>query len=622
MCSSHETCQSVWRSVNDSPMVVASLIKELKSLTLSTTNMNVLAALESDMAAYEPLLTELKQHLDKEGGEVVLVLDESAASSTDTRVVVNVPFSRHEACKVLLGKASELVGACCMQQMSYDKTTVLLVRNLPQSVEDHIEVRIAIMGNVDAGKSTLLGVLTKGGLDDGRGRARVDLFRHKHEIESGRTSSVGSEVMGFQADGKPVVEVQTLDEPIRKIACGEVCAHSAKVISFIDLAGHERYLKTTVFGMTSGLPDYVILMVGANAGLVGMSKEHLGIALALSIPVAVVVTKVDMCPPQVLETTMQQLNKVLQSPGCRKTCILINSAAQAIDVALQLPVKRICPIFQISNVTGERLDLLRLFLNLLPSSQAKFAPLRSAPVEMPINDVFSVPFVGTVVSGVLKSGVVKTGDSLLLGPDSLGQFTVTSVRSIHRKRINVECASAGQSVCFALKRVRRNQVRKGMLLISQTSTPPVACQEFEAEVLCLYHSTTLSVGSCIVLHASSVRQTVKIMAINKLDAAKQKQPQTFSLQAADDAKPVLRMGDRARVQLRFMSKTEYLTPGTKLIAREGKTKLVGIVRTIGNQDVLASGAGPRYEDHKSSTWRDNGNGSKHLAATPQLSGAA
>ncbi len=114
---------------------------------------------------------------------------------------------------------------------------------------------------------------------------------------------------------------------------------------------------------------------------------------------------------------------------------------------------------------------------------------------MPINDVFSVPFVGTVVSGVLKSGIVKTGDSLLLGPDSLGQFTQTSVRSIQRKRINVACASAGQSVCFALKRVRRNQVRKGMLLASQTSTPPCAYQEFEAEVLCLYHTTTLSVGS-------------------------------------------------------------------------------------------------------------------------------
>lgn len=51
----------------------------------------------------------------------------------------------------------------------------------------------------------MLGVLVKGGLDDGRGKARVNLFRHKHEIESGRTSSVGMEIMGFDAKGEIVV---------------------------------------------------------------------------------------------------------------------------------------------------------------------------------------------------------------------------------------------------------------------------------------------------------------------------------------------------------------------------------------------------------------------------------
>lgn len=54
---------------------------------------------------------------------------------------------------------------------------------------------LIVEGIVDAGKSTLLGVLTKGTLDDGRGKSRVNLFRHKHEIESGRTSSVGREII-------------------------------------------------------------------------------------------------------------------------------------------------------------------------------------------------------------------------------------------------------------------------------------------------------------------------------------------------------------------------------------------------------------------------------------------
>lgn len=58
------------------------------------------------------------------------------------------------------------------------------------------------MGNVDAGKSTLLGVLTHGELDNGRGFARQKLFRHKHEMESGRTSSVGNDILGFDHKGQ------------------------------------------------------------------------------------------------------------------------------------------------------------------------------------------------------------------------------------------------------------------------------------------------------------------------------------------------------------------------------------------------------------------------------------
>ena len=50
-------------------------------------------------------------------------------------------------------------------------------------------------------------------------------------------------------------------------------------------------------------------MVGANAGIVGMTKEHLGLALALSVPVFVVVTKIDMCPPNVLQVYTPTLIK-------------------------------------------------------------------------------------------------------------------------------------------------------------------------------------------------------------------------------------------------------------------------------------------------------------------------
>ena len=541
-------------------------------------------AIESKEEIHTPFASELKQHLDKDGGEFLVEVASDTSTAIDTLITFCLPESEHRACYDVLQRTSEHIGARCSLVVSNPVKSTYLIRRQSRMAEDNIEVRFAVVGNVDAGKSTLLGVLTKGVLDNGRGRARADLFRYKHEIETGRTSSVGTEVMGFCADGSALIGFSSHDQRRHKISWEQISNDAAKVVSFIDLAGHERYLKTTVFGLTSQLPDYVILMVGANAGLVGMSKEHLGLALALGIPVVVVVSKVDMCPPGILEASLAQICKVVQSPGCRKTPVMISSKEDVLSAALRLPIERICPIFQVSSVTGHHLDLLSLFMNLIPSSQARYAPVQSKPVELPVSDVFNVPFVGTVVSGVLTSGIVKVGDPLLLGPDGLGNFTPTSVRSIHRRRVNVECASAGQSVCFALKRIRPSQVRKGMLLLSTTDVNPSVHREFEAEVLCLYHSTTLSVGSCIVMHASSVRQTVRIVEIVK--SSSPENHHSVSLHANEGFKPIVRMGDRALVRFQFTCRPEYITPGTKLIAREGKTKLVGIVSNVGEHGIM------------------------------------
>lgn len=122
------------------------------------------------------------------------------------------------------------------------------------------------------------------------------------------------EILGFDAKSVPV---PTMTHG-RNAPWDEICGKAAKVLSFIDLAGHERYLKTTVFGMTGCAPDFVMLMIGSNAGIVGMTKEHLGLSLALGVPVLVVITKIDMCPPNVLENTVKQLTKILKSAGCRK----------------------------------------------------------------------------------------------------------------------------------------------------------------------------------------------------------------------------------------------------------------------------------------------------------------
>ena len=429
----------------------------------------------------------------------------------------------------------------------------LLIRQAPATPEEVIETRIAVVGNVDAGKSTMLGVLVKGNLDDGRGKARVNLFRHKHEIESGRTSSVGMEIMGFDTHG----DVVSSNVPGRKLTWNEIGTRSAKVISFTDLAGHERYLRTTVFGLLSSSPNYCLLMVAANNGLIGMSKEHLGIALALNVPVMVVITKIDICPPQILEQTVTQITRILKSPGARKIPIFIKNRDQTIQTATQFVSQRICPIFQVSNVTGESLDLVRTFLNILPHHGHYDS---QAPFEFHINDTFSVPFVGTVVSGVVKSGIIHAGDTVLIGPDSLGQFATTNIRSIERKRIPVPMCSAGQSASFALKRIRRKEVRKGMVVLPKLDTPPKVYREFVAEVLILSHATTIRPKYQAMLHVGPVSQTCAILEIDR---------------------EFIRTGDRATVAFRFVQRPEYLAVGDRILFREGRTKGLGIVKALG-----------------------------------------
>ena len=65
----------------------------------------------------------------------------------------------------------------------------------------------------------------------------------------------------------------------------------------------------------------------------GTTKEHLGFALALKVPVFVVVSKIDMCRKFMIEKTISQLEKILKSPGCRKIPVRINSEDDAITAA-------------------------------------------------------------------------------------------------------------------------------------------------------------------------------------------------------------------------------------------------------------------------------------------------
>ncbi|XP_062840932.1 GTP-binding protein 1 isoform X1 [Trichomycterus rosablanca] len=509
-----------------------------------------LALVSPNGEQYDSLLRQLRERMDEGCGETIYVVgvgsDGGDYGLTESDMEASVATVQSlceqiEADLILLRERTEAGG----QVRDY-----LIRRRVGEA--DFLEVRVAVVGNVDAGKSTLLGVLTHGELDNGRGFARQKLFRHKHELESGRTSSVGNDILGFDRQGgvvnKPDSHGGSLDWT-------KICEKSSKVITFIDLAGHEKYLKTTVFGMTGHLPDFCMLMVGSNAGIVGMTKEHLGLALALNVPVFVVVTKIDMCPANILQETLKLLQRLLKSPGCRKIPVLVQNKDDVIVTASNFSSERMCPIFQISNVTGENMDLLKMFLNLL-SSRTSFKD--DEPAEFQIDDTYSVPGVGTVVSGTTLRGLIRLNDTLLLGPDPLGAFIPITVKSIHRKRMPVKEVRGGQTASFALKKIKRSSIRKGMVMVSPRLNPQ-ASWEFEAEILVLHHPTTISPRYQAMVHCGSIRQTATILTMNR---------------------DCLRTGDKATVHFRFIKTPEYLHVDQRLVFREGRTKAVGTITKL------------------------------------------
>jgi len=125
----------------------------------------------------------------------------------------------------------------------------------------------------------------------------------------------------------------------------DVCAKSKTLVTFIDLAGHEAYLKTTIAGLTGTYPDYAIVVVNSLAGISKMTKEHLGIVLALELPLIIVVTKIDLCPANVFERTKAQLFKVLRSPAAgSKLPVHVRNDDDVKMVVEKIDSGRVCPL--------------------------------------------------------------------------------------------------------------------------------------------------------------------------------------------------------------------------------------------------------------------------------------
>ncbi|CAD7966787.1 unnamed protein product [Amoebophrya sp. A120] len=357
---------------------------------------------------------------------------------------------------------------------------------------------------------------------------------------------------------------------------------SDRLIQFVDLCGHEKYLKTTIFGLVGLCPDYAIVVVNANAGLQRMTREHIGIAIALRIPIIIVVTKKDMTPGNVYDANMLNICKVLKSNAVRKLPVLIKHETDVEHAASSILSERIVPVFSVSSVTGDGLDFLRSFLyNLQPRAKELLCKSpEDKQVEFHIESIFLVAGVGVVVAGFMRSGTVTVGSHLYLGPDSLGKYKHLIVRGIHIRRVPKSKALSGDHCSFSLRAIdakekfKKSHFRKGMVLLSQINTEPVAFREFEAEIVILHHSTTIRQRYQAVIHCGVIRQSAEVLGMSS---------------------ELLRTGDKATVRFRFLYHVEFMRVGWTLLFREGRTKGIGRVTKvlIGGNNTVSGPTAPR-----------------------------
>lgn len=495
---------------------------------------------------------------------------------------------------------------------------------ISQQLESVTTVRVSVTGNVDSGKTTLTGILAApaGVTDDGRGALRDRVFNFAHEKENGRTTSIGHEIIGFDLNGQQVTSLKQKDQIAakKKTLWPEIVQASSRVVQLIDLCGHEKYLKTTMFGLSSLYPHYNMLVVGANMGVSRMTKEHIGITQALKIPMFVVVTKIDLAPPEIYNQTVANLSKILKGSFCNLKPIVVKDEKNLDQIAEMMPTRQVCPIFSISNVSSAGIDVLKTFFAKLPlyDSQAiqideeianQSGSLFNELVESEfiVDSTYNVKNVGFVVGGTLTKGEIQINSTLMMGPDKNGTFKGVIVKGIQENRVDITECKKGQTVTLLIKSVvknqalkfarnsfkkgvtllginmvKANQMKKGGAQVNPSQALEQLCvREFEAEVVILHHATTIKQNYQAVVHCAGIRQSATAIDIDKI-ASTTSQPiiSADGIQMADQNKKMLNTGDKGLVRFRFSYYPEILKPGSTIMFREGRTKGLGYVTRV------------------------------------------
>jgi elongation factor Tu len=301
-------------------------------------------------------------------------------------------------------------------------------------------VNIGTMGHIDHGKTTLTAAITKTLAD------RVE----------------GNSFTAFdQIDKAPEEKARGITISIAHVEYQTANRHYAHV----DMPGHADYIKNMITGAAQ--VDGAILVVSAADGPMPQTREHVLLARQVGVPsIVVALNKADMVDDEELldlvELEVRELLNEYEFPGDDAPIVRV-SALKALEGDATWQDKIIELMDQVDSYVPE--------------------PVRELdkPYLMPVEDVFSITGRGTVVTGKIEQGIVKTGDEVeIVGLRATQKTTCTGVE-MFRKLLDE--GQAGDNVGILLRGTKKEDVERGQVLCKPGSITPHT--NFEAQVYVL-----------------------------------------------------------------------------------------------------------------------------------------
>jgi len=303
-------------------------------------------------------------------------------------------------------------------------------------------VNIGTIGHIDHGKTTLTAAITKHAALKGGGTFVPfdEIDKAPEERERGITIATAH------------VEYETENR------------HYAHV----DCPGHADYIKNMITGAAQ--MDGAILVVSADDGPMPQTREHILLARQVGVPsIVVFLNKCDMVDDEELielvEMELQELLDTYEFPG-DDTPIIRGSALKALE-SDDPDSDDAKPIF----------ELLTVLDSYVPEPERDTAK----PFLMPIEDVFSISGRGTVVTGRIDRGIVKTGEEVEIVGIRDTQKTVCTGVEMFRKLLDE--GQAGDNVGLLLRGTKRDQVERGQVVAKPGTINPHT--KFKAEMYAL-----------------------------------------------------------------------------------------------------------------------------------------